>query len=130
SPAASYQDRLVPLIDAEPAGGWIDVDMYRVTLARPVDALIRAATRGVRERLYFDPAEYANPQQPGNKVQIDRLVDAATRYPGTIEIRMRAHDGLNLQKTVWLHTQHIVVFGTSDWSGESEDQLEANLFTE
>ena len=41
-PKDSYQDRLVPLIDHEPAAGWIDVDMYRITLARPVDALIRA----------------------------------------------------------------------------------------
>jgi hypothetical protein len=128
-PAESYQDRLVPLIDQEPAGGWIDVEMYRVTQARPVDALIRAAARGVRERLYFDPAEYANPQQPGNRVQIDRLVDAAARYPGTIEIRMRAHEGLNHQKAVWLHAQHIVVFGTSDWSDASENQLEANMFS-
>ena len=129
-PAERYLDRLVALIDREPAGGWIDVEMYRVTLARPVDALIRAAARGVRERLYFDPAVYANWRQPGNKVQIDRLVDAAARYPGTIEIRMRAHWGLNHQKTVWLHAQHIVVFGTSDWSDASETQLEANIFTD
>jgi phosphatidylserine/phosphatidylglycerophosphate/cardiolipin synthase-like enzyme len=130
-PTQSYQSRLVPLIDREPAHGWIDVDMYRVNMARPVDALIRAAARGVRERLYFDPKEYANKLRPGNKVQIDRLVAAAARYPGTIEIRMRAHKGLNHQKTVWLHTQHIVVFGTSNWSSASDDnQLEANIFTD
>src|SRR5438094_962248 len=46
-PAQSYQDRLVPLIDREPRGGWIDVDMYRVNLKRPLDALIRAAARAV-----------------------------------------------------------------------------------
>jgi hypothetical protein len=104
--------------------------MFRVTLARPVDALIQAAARGVRERLYFDPGEYANPQQPGNKVQIDRLVNAAARYPGTIEIRMAAHQGLNLQRTIWLHAQHIVVFGTSDWLDDAEGQLEADIFTD
>ena len=130
-PAQSYQNRLVPLIDREPAQGWIDVDMYRVNLSRPVSALIRAAARGVRERLYFDPTEYANPLRPGNRKQIDRLVAAAAQYPGTIEIRMRAHKGLNHQKTVWLHTQHIVVFGTSNWSSASDDnQLEANIFTD
>jgi len=130
-PAQSYQNRLVPLIDREPAGGWIDVDMYRVNLKRPVDALIRAAARGVRERLYFEPKEYANPLRPGNKKQIDRLVAAAAQYPGTIEIRMRAHKGLNHQKTVWFHTQRIVVFGTSNWSAASDDnQLEANIFTD
>ena len=130
-PAQSYQRRLIPLIDREPPGGWIDVQMYRINLAKPVDALIRAAARGVRVRLYLDPNEYANRLRPGNKVQIDRLVAAAAKYPGRIEIRMRAHKGLNHQKTVWLHTQHIVVFGTSNWSSASDDnQLEANIFTD
>src|SRR4051794_16123918 len=130
-PANSYQDRLVPLIDKEPSKGWIDVDIYRVTLARPVDALIRAAARGVRIRMYLDPAEYANTARPGNKVQMDRLVAAAKQYPGTIEIRMRKHLGLNHQKTVWLHMQNIVVFGTSNWSDASDDnQLEANFFSD
>jgi phosphatidylserine/phosphatidylglycerophosphate/cardiolipin synthase-like enzyme len=130
-PRDSYQNRLIPLIDREPRGGLIDVDMYRITIARPVDALIRAAARGVRLRLYLEPNEYANTARPGNKVQMDRLVAAAKQYPGTIEIRMRAHLGLNHQKTVWLHTQKIVVFGTSNWSDASDDnQLEANIFTD
>jgi phosphatidylserine/phosphatidylglycerophosphate/cardiolipin synthase-like enzyme len=130
-PKHSYQDRLIPLIDREPRGGLIDVDMYRITLARPVDALIRAAARGVRIRLYLEPAEYSNTARPGNKVQMDRLVAAAQQYPGTIEIRMRAHLGLNHQKTVWLHLQDVVVFGTSNWSDASDDnQLEANIFTD
>ena len=130
-PKDSYQDRLMPLIDHEPAGGWIDVDIYRITLARPVDALIRAASRGVRIRMYLEPNEYANTARPGNKVQMDRLVAAAQQYPGTIEIRMRKHLGLNHQKTIWFHAQHVVVFGTSNWSDASDDnQLEANIFTD
>jgi len=130
-PKDSYQDRLVPLIDAEPVGGWIDVDIYRITMARPVDALIRAASRGIRIRMYLEPNEYANTARPGNKVQMDRLVAAAQQYPGTIEIRMRNHLGLNHQKTVWFHGQHVVVFGTSNWSDASDDnQLEANIFTD
>lgn len=130
-PQQSYQDRLVPLIDREPPGGIIDVNMYRITMARPVDALIRAAARGVRMRIYLDPDEYANPKRPANKVQMDRLADAAQQYPGTIEIRMRAHAGLNHQKTIWLHSQRIAVFGTSNWSDASDDnQLEANIFTD
>jgi phosphatidylserine/phosphatidylglycerophosphate/cardiolipin synthase-like enzyme/regulation of enolase protein 1 (concanavalin A-like superfamily) len=128
-PDDSYFDRLVPLIDKE--NKLIDVDMFRLTASPPVDALIRAAARGVRERLYFEPTEYSNPDRPGNKVQIDKLVAAAQKYPGTIEIRMRAHYGLNHQKTVMLHGQHIVVFGTSNWSDASDDnQLEANIFTD
>jgi phosphatidylserine/phosphatidylglycerophosphate/cardiolipin synthase-like enzyme len=130
-PKDSYQDRLVPLIDAEPVGGWIDVDIYRITMARPVDALIRAASRGIRIRMYLEPNEYSNPDRPGNKVQMDRLVAAAQQYPGTIEIRMRNHLGLNHQKTVWFHGQHVVAFGTSNWSDASDDnQLEANIFTD
>jgi PLD-like domain len=130
-PKDSYQDRLVPLIDSEPPAGLIDVDIYRVTMARPVDALIRAAARGVRIRIYLEPNEYANTARPDNKVQMDRLVAAAHQYPGTIEIRMRKHLGLNHQKTVWLHAQHVVVFGTSNWSDASDDnQLEANIFTD
>jgi phosphatidylserine/phosphatidylglycerophosphate/cardiolipin synthase-like enzyme len=130
-PRDSYQDRLVPLIDKEPSHGLIDVQMFRETMARPVDAIIRAAARGVRVRMYLEPSEYSNVARPGNKVQVDRLVAAAKTYPGTIEIRMRAHAGLNHQKTVWLHTQHVVVFGTSNWSDASDDnQLEANIFTD
>ena len=130
-PKDSYQDRLVPLIDHEPAAGWIDVDIYRITMARPVDALIRAASRGVRIRMYLDPNEYANTLRPGNKVQMDRLVAAAKQYPGTIEIRMRKHLGLNHQKTAWFHAQRVVAFGTSNWSDASDDnQLEANIFTD
>lgn len=130
-PRDSYQDRLVPLIDREPAHGLIDVDIYRLTMARPVDAIIRAAARGVRIRMYLEPKEYANTSRPANKVHIDRLVAAAARYPGTIEIRMRNHAGLNHQKTIWLHAQRVVVFGTSNWSDASDDnQLEANFFTD
>ncbi|MDQ3348322.1 MAG: phospholipase D-like domain-containing protein [Acidobacteriota bacterium] len=130
-PQDSYQDRLIPLIDREPSHGLIDVDMYRLTLARPVDAIIRAAARGVRVRMYLEPRGYANTKRPGNKVNIDRLVAAAATYPGTIEIRMRSHMGLNHQKTVWLHSQRVVVFGTSNWSDASDNnQLEANFFTD
>ena len=126
-PANSYQDRLIPLIDAENV--LIDVQMYRITMSRPVSALIRAAARGVRIRMYLEPKEYANTARPGNKVQMDRLVAAAQQYPGTIEIRMRKHYGLNHQKTVWLHSSRILVFGTSNWSDASDDnQLEANFF--
>ena len=72
----------MPLIDKEPASGLIDVDMFRLTMARPIDAIIRAAARGVRVRMYLEPSEYSNPARPGNKVQIDRLVAAAKTYPG------------------------------------------------
>src|SRR5207237_7934202 len=115
-PKDSYQDRLIPLIDHEPAGGWIDVDIFRITLARPVDALIRAASRGVRIRMYLEPNEYANTLRPGNKVQMDRLVAAAKTYPNTIEIRMRKHLGINHPKTTVFHNQPVGAVRTSNWS--------------
>ena len=59
---------------------FIAVDIYRVTLARPVDAFIRSAARGVRIRMYLEPNEYINTARPGNKVQMDRLVAAAKQY--------------------------------------------------
>ena len=81
--------------------------------------------------MYLEPNEYTNTARPGNKVQMDRLVAAAQQYPGTIEIRMRKHLGLNHQKTIWFHAQHVVAFGTSNWSDASDDnQLEANIFTD
>jgi hypothetical protein len=69
-PTNSYQDRLVPLIDREPSGGWIDVDMYRITMALPIDASIRAASRGVRIRMYLEPTEYTNTARPSGTVKV------------------------------------------------------------
>jgi phosphatidylserine/phosphatidylglycerophosphate/cardiolipin synthase-like enzyme len=105
------------LIDREPAQGrLIDVDIL-VTLARPVDALIRAAARGVRIRMYLEPNEHANSAR--REQSPDGPPRGGRRYPGTIEIRMRKHLGSNHQKTIWLHAQHVVVFGTSNWSDAS-----------
>jgi hypothetical protein len=129
-PAQSYQNRLIPLIDAEPAGGQIDVDMYRMTLSRPIDALIRAAARGVHIRFYGEPLEYRNTLRLTDAYNTDRLYIASLTYPGTIDMRMRQHQGVNHQKSVWLHAQHIVVFGSSDWSEAGDgNQLEANYFS-
>ena len=48
-PRDSYQNRLVPLIDKEPASGLIDVDMFRLTMARPdLTQSSGAAARGVQ----------------------------------------------------------------------------------
>ena len=101
-------------------------------MARPVDALIRAAARGVRIRMYLEPNEYANTARPGNKV----ADGPAGRGRSAVSGDDRDPDasstlGLNHQKTIWLHSQHVVVFGTSNWSDASDDnQLEANIFTD
>lgn len=121
-PDHSYTDRLLPLLNAETQG--IDVVMFRITDARPADALIRAVARGVPVRLYAEPLEYRNPNRLEDSYNIDRM------YMGGVHVRMRAHAGQNHQKTVRLIGQHTTVFGTSNWSTASDDnQLEVNYFT-
>ena len=82
-PKDSYQDRLVPLIDREPAnGGLIDVQVYRITLARPVDAL-RQMSRLLR---------------PGGVVGLGVLLATAVVIPGAGgSIGLRC-----LARTVWI----------------------------
>jgi hypothetical protein len=121
-PDDSYTNRLLPLIDAENKA--IDAVMFRITDPRPADALIRAVARGVPVRLYGEPDEYRNGARREDAHHIDRL------YMGGVHIRMRAHTGLNHQKSVQLVGQHMTIFGTSNWSAASDDnQLEVNYFT-
>jgi YD repeat-containing protein len=121
-PDESYTNRLLPLLNNETQG--IDVVMFRITDARPADALINAVARGVPVRLYAEPLEYRNPARLDDSYNIDRM------YMGGVNIRMRAHAGQNHQKTVRLVGQQTTVFGTSNWSTASDDnQLEVNYFT-
>src|SRR4051794_1624403 len=126
-PADSYFDRLHPLLQNEAKAGTagkIDVNMYRITDSREADDLIAAAKAGVPVRLYTEPNEYRNPLRQDDSYNVDRM------YMAGVQIRMRAHQGLNHQKTVILHSQGTTVFGTSNWSTASDDnQLEVNYFT-
>ena len=98
--------------------------MYRITDSREADDLIAAAKNGVPVRLYGEPNEYRNPARLDDSYNIDRM------YMGGVDIRFRAHTGLNHQKTVLLYSQGLTVFGTSNWSTASDDnQLEVNYFT-
>jgi phosphatidylserine/phosphatidylglycerophosphate/cardiolipin synthase-like enzyme/regulation of enolase protein 1 (concanavalin A-like superfamily) len=125
-PDDSYFDRLHPLVRAEAQrpDGKIDVTMYRITDGRDADDLIFAAGQGIPVRLYAEPNEYRNPARLDDSYNIDRMFMAG------VQIRMRAHIGLNHQKTVLLYSQGVAVFGTSNWSTASDDnQLEVNYFT-
>jgi phosphatidylserine/phosphatidylglycerophosphate/cardiolipin synthase-like enzyme len=127
-PDNSYVDRLMPLIDTEMKA--IDITMYRITDSREVTALIRAARRGVRVRLYSEPNEYRNPTRLQHSYNVDRLYKASLSYPGLIQIRHRSHEGLNHQKTVIFAGLGVAVFGSSNWSTASDDnQLEVNYFS-
>ena len=125
-PQDSYYDRLHPLLRAEAdrPDGRIDVTIYRITDSREPGDLIYAAGRGIPVRLYTEPKEYRNPARIDDSYNVDRM------YLAGVQIRMRAHQGLNHQKTVLLYSLGTAVFGTSNWSTASDDnQLEVNYFT-
>ena len=121
-PLQNYATRLVPKYAAETRQ--IDIVMYRITDRRHTDALIAARQRGVRVRLLTEPLEYRNPNRLWHAWNIDRL------HFGGVEIMHRAHQGLNHQKSVILHSQGLSVFGSSNWtSGSAGSSEEHNYFT-
>ena len=103
----------------------IDVVMYRITDSRYADAMIAAVNRGVKVRLFTEPKQYRDPIRQYHSYNVDRMFMAG------VEIRHRAHAGLNHQKSVLLHDLRTAVFGSSNWSSASSDsQEEHNLFTQ
>lgn len=120
-PAQSYAQRALPLYGAESSG--IDVIMYRITQQSHADAMVDAVRRGVPVRLISEPNEYRNPARLWDAWNVDRM------WVGGVKIRMRAHSGLNHQKSIVLHGQRIAIFGSSNWSSASDDfQQEHNYF--
>ena len=121
-PTQNFASRLVPLLDKETVG--IDVDMYRITDAKPADALIRAVQRGVPVRLYTEQEQYRDPTRLWHSYNVDRM------YAAGVQVHDRQHQGLNHQKSSILKGQHMLVFGSSNWTTPSaSEQLEHNLFT-
>jgi len=120
-PSQSYAQRSLALYTAETAG--IDVIMYRITQQAHADAMAAAVRRGVPVRLITEPNEYRNPKRLWDAWNVDRM------WKGGVKIRMRAHAGLNHQKSVILHGLHTVIFGSSNWSSPSDHfQQEHNYF--
>jgi phosphatidylserine/phosphatidylglycerophosphate/cardiolipin synthase-like enzyme len=121
-PNESFRNRSVSRYNAEQTG--IDITMYRITDQNHTNAIINAANRGVPVRLYTEPKQYRDPNRLWHSWNVDRL------YMAGVTIRHRAHEGLNHQKSVILHGQQMVIFGSSNWTGPSTDsQEEHNLFT-
>jgi hypothetical protein len=121
-PAASYRNRAVAAYNAEKTG--IDVIMYRITDRAHSDAIINAVQRGVRVRLITEQAEYRNANRLWDAWNVDRM------WMAGVEIRQRAHAGLNHQKSVILRGQKLTIFGSSNWTTPSnQSQEEHNLFT-
>jgi regulation of enolase protein 1 (concanavalin A-like superfamily) len=121
-PTQNFATRLVKLIDQEQVK--IDVDMYRITDAKPADAMIRAVQRGVTVRLYTEQLQYRDPTRLWHSYNVDRM------WAAGVQVKDRAHEGLNHQKSSILYGQHTLVFGSSNWTTPSAaSQLEHNIFT-
>lgn len=121
-PFENFATRSVPLYDAEPIR--IDSVMYKITEAQHADGLIRAARRGVAVRLITEGERYRNPANFWQAFHVDRL------YMAGVQIRDRAHEGFLHQKSTLLYGQGLTIFGSSNWTIESNgSQYEHNYFT-
>ena len=121
-PVENFATRSVPLYDAEQQR--IDTIMYKITEPRHADGLIAAAQRGVPVRLITEPERYRNPANIWQAYHIDRL------YMAGVQIRDRAHAGFLHQKSTLLYGQGLTIFGSSNWTNESnKSQYEHNYFT-
>jgi phosphatidylserine/phosphatidylglycerophosphate/cardiolipin synthase-like enzyme len=128
-PWENYRTRAVSAYNTERRA--IDVIMYRITDRAHADAMLAAIARGVPVRLITEPEQYRDPDRMWHAWNVDRL------YMGGVQIRHRAHLGLNHQKSVILHDQDtapgdqsMVIFGSSNWTSPSAaGQVEHNIFT-
>jgi len=122
-PAENFSTRSVPLYNAETER--IDTTMYKITEGTHADGLIRAAKRGVAVRLITEPERYRNPENVWHAYHVDRL------YMAGVRIRHRAHAGFLHQKSTQLYSQGLTIFGSSNWTNESnKSQYEHNYFTD
>jgi hypothetical protein len=118
----SYRDRALAAYSAETVR--IDVNMFRITDRAHTDAIIAAVQRGVPVRLITEQAEYRNPARLWDAWNVDRL------WMAGVQVRQRAHAGLNHQKSVLLRGQQMAIFGSSNWTSPSDQsQEEHNMFT-
>ena len=102
----------------------IDIIMYRITNDRYTNTTINAANRGVPVRLLTEQNEYRNVDRQWDAYNVDLLYNAG------VQIRIRAHQGLNHEKVVMLYGQGMTIFGSSNWTGPSSNfQQENNYFT-
>ncbi len=120
-PTDDYASRIVKLYNAE--SGRIDAIMYRITDRRHADAMIAAAARGLIVRVITEPTEYRDPNYLWDAWNVDRM------YMAGVEVKMRAHQGLNHGKLVLLYNQVMSIFGSSNWTTAStSSQQEHNFF--
>jgi phosphatidylserine/phosphatidylglycerophosphate/cardiolipin synthase-like enzyme len=129
-PAENYRTRSVNAYKAERRK--IDAIMYRITDRQHTDNILAAVGRGIPVRLITEPEQYRLPSRMWHSWNVDRL------YMGGVQIKHRAHAGLNHQKSVIVYDQNgsvagdqsMVFFGSSNWTSPSANgQVEHNIFT-
>ena len=102
----------------------IDVIMYRMTNLGFTNMTIDAVNRGIPVRLITEQNEYRNRDRPWDSYNVDLLYNAG------VQIKIRAHQGLNHEKVAMLYGQGLTIFGSSNWTGPSANcQAENNYFT-
>jgi phosphatidylserine/phosphatidylglycerophosphate/cardiolipin synthase-like enzyme len=122
-PWEDFGKRSAPLYTAETER--IDVIMYKITEATHADGLIAAVRRGVPVRVITEPDLYRNPSNVWQAYHVDRL------HAAGVQVRDRAHAGFNHQKSTLLYSQGLTVFGSSNWTHDSNRvQYEHNYFTD
>ena len=120
--AQSFANRLIAREKAETQK--IDVIMYRITQQAHSDALIAAHKRGVPVRYLGETREYRDTSRLWVAWNMDRM------YAAGIPMRVRASLGENHEKLVILYGQAMSVFGSSNFTGPSDNgQQEHNYFT-
>jgi PLD-like domain len=121
-PQQNFLTRSRPLYDAETRQ--IDTIMYKITEAGHADGLIRARGRGIPVRLIVEGDQYRDTKNIWQAYHVDRL------YAAGVRIKVRAHAGFLHQKTTLLYAQALTIFGSSNWTNESNSgQYEHNYFT-
>ena len=129
-PAENYRTRSLNAYKAEKRQ--IDVIMYRITDRQHTDTILATVARGIPVRLITEPDQYRDVSRMWHSWNVDRL------YMGGVQIKHRAHAGLNHQKSVLLYDQNgttagnqsMVIFGSSNWTSPSAaGQVEHNIFT-
>ena len=83
----------------------IDAIMYRITDRQHTDTILATVARGVPVRLITEPVQYRLESRMWHSWNVDRL------YMGGVQIKHRAHAGLNHQKSVILYDQNGTLAG-------------------
>ena len=122
NPLNNFGTRAVQQMDEE--NQKIDVDMYRITSTDFSTASVKAVQRGVPMRYLGDASQYRDPTRLWDSYNLELM------HMAGVQIKLNNHQGINHQKSMLLYGQAMTVYGSSNWTGPSENtQAEHNYFT-